>query len=125
MASPVSLMEWFMSFYEHKESVGCAPRECTLREGELLFVPVSHEPAAACAGIHGLMCRCTAMPCAREQARAALAALCSRIEHSRARARRACTPRIPRHQTQSPVVCICTTALTPLAHAHTHFIPSP
>ena len=41
VASPVSIMEWFMSFYEHKESVGCKPAECTLRAGELLFVPVS------------------------------------------------------------------------------------
>lgn len=39
VASPVSLMEWFMSFYEHKGSVGCTPLECTLRQGELLFVP--------------------------------------------------------------------------------------
>lgn len=39
VASPVSIMEWFMSFYEHKGSVGCAPLECTLRQGELLFVP--------------------------------------------------------------------------------------
>jgi hypothetical protein len=33
-------MEWFMSFYEHRHSVGSAPpAECTLRAGELLFVP--------------------------------------------------------------------------------------
>ena len=29
-----------MSFYEHKESVGCAPLECVVSEGEILFVPV-------------------------------------------------------------------------------------
>lgn len=30
----------FISFYQHKESVGCAPTECILEEGEILFVPV-------------------------------------------------------------------------------------
>lgn len=41
VASPVSLMEWFMSFYEHKNSVGCAPVEFIQEAGELVFVPVS------------------------------------------------------------------------------------
>ena len=41
VASPVSLVEWFMSFYEHKASVGCTPVECILKAGEMLFVPVS------------------------------------------------------------------------------------
>ena len=41
VASPLSLVEWFMQFYEHKLSVGCTPAECVLKEGELLFVPVS------------------------------------------------------------------------------------
>ncbi|KAI3433776.1 hypothetical protein D9Q98_003581 [Chlorella vulgaris] len=39
VASPVSLMEWFTQFYPHKHSVGCAPAECVLRQGEMLFVP--------------------------------------------------------------------------------------
>lgn len=39
VASPVSIMEWFMSFYEHKESVGYTPAECILKEGEIMFVP--------------------------------------------------------------------------------------
>lgn len=30
-----------MSFYEHKASVGCTPLECILKEGEIMFVPVS------------------------------------------------------------------------------------
>jgi hypothetical protein len=32
-------MEWFTQFYEHRASAGCAPAECVLRAGELLFVP--------------------------------------------------------------------------------------
>lgn len=52
VASPVSIMEWFMSFYEHKGSVGCAPLECTLRQGELLFVPV-RERGPGGASLHG------------------------------------------------------------------------
>ena len=44
VASPVSLVEWFMSFYDHKNSVGCAPLECILKAGEMLFVPVSRCP---------------------------------------------------------------------------------
>ncbi|PSC67356.1 F-box protein [Micractinium conductrix] len=32
-------MEWFMSFYEHRDTVGYTPKECILKEGELLFIP--------------------------------------------------------------------------------------
>jgi hypothetical protein len=39
VASPVSLMEWFLSFYDLRAAAGAAPAECTLRAGELLFVP--------------------------------------------------------------------------------------
>jgi hypothetical protein len=54
VASPVSLMEWFTQFYPHKHSVGCAPAECVLRQGEMLFVPVSREASKSE--------RCVAMP---------------------------------------------------------------
>lgn len=39
VASPVSLPEWFLSFYEHKAAAGRAPAECVVRAGEILFVP--------------------------------------------------------------------------------------
>ena len=35
------LRQWFMSFYEHRDTVGYTPKECILKEGELLFIPVS------------------------------------------------------------------------------------
>lgn len=39
VASPVSLTEWFLSFYEHRTAGGWAPAECVVRAGEVLFVP--------------------------------------------------------------------------------------
>jgi len=39
VACPVSLMEWFIHFYPHKEVVGYLPVECTVQAGEILFVP--------------------------------------------------------------------------------------
>lgn len=39
VASPVSLMEWMLSFYDMRGCEGTMPLECILREGELLFVP--------------------------------------------------------------------------------------
>ncbi|KAL6766636.1 hypothetical protein ACKKBG_A36795 [Auxenochlorella protothecoides x Auxenochlorella symbiontica] len=39
VASPVSLTEWFLSFYDHRAAGGRAPAECVVRPGEVLFVP--------------------------------------------------------------------------------------
>jgi len=39
VASPVSIMEWMLSFYSLRDAAGVAPMECTVREGEILFVP--------------------------------------------------------------------------------------
>ena len=39
VASPVSLMEWMISFYDIRDSQGVKPYECVVKEGELLFVP--------------------------------------------------------------------------------------
>lgn len=39
VASPVSLTEWFLSFYDHRAAGGRAPAECVVRTGEVLFVP--------------------------------------------------------------------------------------
>lgn len=39
VACPVSLMEWFLSFYDYKDATGVVPLECTLKAGEVLFVP--------------------------------------------------------------------------------------
>lgn len=39
VASPVSLMEWMLSFYDLRDCEGVKPLECVLRKGEVLFVP--------------------------------------------------------------------------------------
>lgn len=39
VASPVSIVEWFHSFYALRDAAGVAPMECTLLAGEVLFVP--------------------------------------------------------------------------------------
>jgi hypothetical protein len=39
VSSPVSLVEWFLSFYEHRAAGGVEPLECILSAGEVLFVP--------------------------------------------------------------------------------------
>jgi hypothetical protein len=39
VAAPVSVAEWYLSFYDVRAAGGAAPLECTLRAGELLFVP--------------------------------------------------------------------------------------
>lgn len=39
VACPVSLMEWLLSFYDYKTAAGVVPLECTLKAGEILFVP--------------------------------------------------------------------------------------
>ena len=39
VASPLSLMEWFVNFYDHKVVQGVSPLECTVHAGDLLFVP--------------------------------------------------------------------------------------
>lgn len=39
VACPVSLMEWMLSFYDLRSCEGYAPKECVLKEGEILFVP--------------------------------------------------------------------------------------
>ena len=41
VASPVSIMEWFLSFYSLRDAGGNIPCECTLTAGEILFVPRS------------------------------------------------------------------------------------
>lgn len=39
VACPVSVMEWYLSFYQYKDANGTTPLECTVRAGEVLFVP--------------------------------------------------------------------------------------
>lgn len=39
VATPVSLIEWFLNFYEESQSSRVKPRECIVKAGELLFVP--------------------------------------------------------------------------------------
>lgn len=39
VATPVSLIEWFLDFYEETQSGRIKPRECIVQAGELLFVP--------------------------------------------------------------------------------------
>lgn len=39
MACPVSVMEWYLSFYQFKDANGIRPLECTVGAGEVLFVP--------------------------------------------------------------------------------------
>ena len=39
VASPVSLMEWMLSFYDLRDCEGVQPYECVLKRGEILFVP--------------------------------------------------------------------------------------
>ena len=39
VACPVSVMEWYLSFYQFKDAAGVTPLECTVRAGEVLFVP--------------------------------------------------------------------------------------
>ena len=41
VASPISIMEWFLSFYALRDAHGTVPFECTLKAGEVLFVPRS------------------------------------------------------------------------------------
>lgn len=41
VASPVSIMEWMLSFYPLRDAAGVQPMECTLHEGEVLFIPRS------------------------------------------------------------------------------------
>ena len=39
VACPVSVMEWYLSFYQYKDAAGVKPLECTCRAGEVVFVP--------------------------------------------------------------------------------------
>ena len=39
VACPVSVIEWFLSFYGLKDAAGTAPLECTTRPGGAWFVP--------------------------------------------------------------------------------------
>lgn len=39
VACPVSVMEWFLSFYQYKDAAGVKPLECTVKAGEVIFVP--------------------------------------------------------------------------------------
>ena len=39
MATPVSLIEWFLNYYEECQSGRVKPKECVVKAGELLFVP--------------------------------------------------------------------------------------
>ncbi|KAK3282466.1 hypothetical protein CYMTET_9801 [Cymbomonas tetramitiformis] len=39
VAAPVSLVEWFLNFYDEALERGIQPLECICREGDLLFVP--------------------------------------------------------------------------------------
>ena len=39
VASPVSLIEWFLGYYEECHSAKVKPREAVVKAGELLFVP--------------------------------------------------------------------------------------
>lgn len=39
VATPISLIEWFLAFYEQMQEGSCRPREAVVRAGELLFVP--------------------------------------------------------------------------------------
>lgn len=39
VAAPVSIIEWFLSFYQLRNAGGTQPLECILKEGEVLFVP--------------------------------------------------------------------------------------
>jgi hypothetical protein len=39
VATSVSLVEWFINFYEEAQECRVKPQECILKAGELLFVP--------------------------------------------------------------------------------------
>lgn len=39
VATPVSLMEWFVNFYHETKKGAIRPLECVVREGEMIFVP--------------------------------------------------------------------------------------
>eukprot|EP01026_Neomeris_dumetosa_P057999 TRINITY_DN5371_c0_g1_i12.p2 TRINITY_DN5371_c0_g1~~TRINITY_DN5371_c0_g1_i12.p2 ORF type:complete len:278 (-),score=45.48 TRINITY_DN5371_c0_g1_i12:210-1043(-) len=39
VATPVSLIEWFLDFYDQIEEEGLTPVECVVNEGDLMFVP--------------------------------------------------------------------------------------
>lgn len=39
VAAPVSIMEWFLKFYQVRDAVGVTPLECVVKAGEMLFVP--------------------------------------------------------------------------------------
>lgn len=39
VATPVSLVEWFLNFYAESKELECQPYECICKEGDLLFVP--------------------------------------------------------------------------------------
>ena len=39
VATPVSLVEWFLNFYEQTKESKVRPKECIVASGELLFVP--------------------------------------------------------------------------------------
>ena len=39
MATPVSLVEWFLNFYEASQEGPVKPVEGIVREGEVIFVP--------------------------------------------------------------------------------------
>ena len=39
VATPVSLVEWFLNFYDQTKECKVRPKECVVAAGELLFVP--------------------------------------------------------------------------------------
>lgn len=39
VATPVSLVEWFLNFYAESKDLECQPYECICKEGDLLYVP--------------------------------------------------------------------------------------
>eukprot|EP01065_Artemidia_motanka_P000279 TRINITY_DN10114_c0_g2_i1.p1 TRINITY_DN10114_c0_g2~~TRINITY_DN10114_c0_g2_i1.p1 ORF type:complete len:517 (+),score=141.47 TRINITY_DN10114_c0_g2_i1:657-2207(+) len=39
VASPISIVEWFLSYYHRKASGGVAPLEVTVEPGEMMFIP--------------------------------------------------------------------------------------